>query len=134
MLEIFFTRIQQKKEEHRDHPRSQISKDVIYFLNQEKYLRVFLIIGNVLIDNSEPERSICPFTGGRKNRLFNNTERGASAMIYLFIEITKVNNLRPYHYINQLLTFFPEVTDGNIDEQELVKFLPWVQENPIESR
>ncbi|MCR4869351.1 MAG: IS66 family transposase [Lachnospiraceae bacterium] len=50
-------------------PKSKTGKGVGYFLNQEKYLKVFLTDGDVPMDNSASERSIRPFTIGRKNWL-----------------------------------------------------------------
>ncbi len=138
LVEEFFAWIKAKKADCAYLPKSQTGKGVEYFLNQEKYLRVFLTNGNVPMDNSASERSIRPFTVGRKNWLFNNTIRGAqaSAVIYSVVETAKANNLRPYHYLNHLLTNLPESIndDGNIDETELEKLLPWAKELPEECR
>lgn len=134
----FFAWIKAKKAENAYLPKSKTSQGIEYFLNQEKYLRVFLTDGNVPMDNSASERSIRPFTIGRKNWLFNNTIRGAqaSAAIYSVVETAKANNLKPYYYLNHLLTVLPEITDndGNIDKTELVKLLPWADEIPNECR
>ena len=119
-------------------PKSETGKGINYFLNQEKYLKVFLSDGNVPIDNSASERSIRPFTIGRKNWLFNNTIRGAqaSAVIYSVVETAKANNLRPYQYLNHLLTELVELTDenGNIDQSGMEKLLPWAKEIPKDCR
>ena len=77
LVEEFFDWLKAKKAEHAYLPKSSTGKGVTYFLNQEKYLKIFLTDGNVPIDNSASERSIRPFTLGRKNWLFSNTIRGA---------------------------------------------------------
>ena len=40
---------------------------LIYSLNQEEYLKIFLEDGRIPIDNSATERTIRPFTVGRAN-------------------------------------------------------------------
>ncbi len=75
---------------------------------------------------------------GRKNWLFNNTILGAqaSAIVYSVVETAKANNLKPYYYLNYLLTVLPEITDNdrNIDKTKLVKLLPWADEISEECR
>ena len=138
LVEEFFAWIRTKKAENAYLPKSKTSQGIEYFLNQEKYLRVFLTDGDVPMDNSASERSIRPFTIGRKNWLFNNTIRGAqsSAAVYSIVETAKANNLKPYYYLKHLLTILPEITDseGNADRTELVKLLPWAEEIPEECR
>ena len=138
LVEEFFAWIRSKQASMSVLPKSETGKGINYFLNQEKYLKVFLSDGNVPIDNSASERSIRPFTIGRKNWLFNNTIRGAqaSAVIYSVVETAKANNLRPYQYLNHLLTELVELTDenGNIDQSGMEKLLPWAKEIPKDCR
>lgn len=47
-----------------------------YSLNQEKQLRMFLRDGEIPANNSASERTIRPFTVGRKNWMMLNTPRG----------------------------------------------------------
>ena len=47
-----------------------------YSLNQEKQLRMFLRDGEIPADNSASERTIRPFTVGRKNWMMLTTPRG----------------------------------------------------------
>lgn len=56
--------------------------------------------------------------------------------MYSIVETAKANNLKPYYYLNYLLTVLPEITDndGNIDKTELIKLLPWADEIPEECR
>lgn len=60
-----------------------------------KYLYTILDDGNVPIDNNRAENAIRPFAVGRKNWLFNDTERGAkcSAVLYSTISTTQANGL-----------------------------------------
>ena len=138
LVEDFFAWLRQMKTQRAYLPKSKTGQGVEYFLNQEKYLRVFLTNGDVPMDNSASERSIRPFTIGRKNWLFNNTIRGAqaSAMIYSVVETAKANNLKPYQYLSHILTELPELTDdkGNIDETKLAALMPWAKELPDECR
>ena len=109
-----------------------------YCINQEKYLRVFLKDGEVPIDNSAAERSIRPFTIGRKNWEFMNTIRGtkASAVIYSVVETARLNNLSSYYYVDHLLTELPKLRDenGNIDAASLDQLLPWSETLPVRGK
>jgi hypothetical protein len=109
-----------------------------YCINQEKYLRVFLENGEVPIDNSAAERSIRPFTIGRKNWEFMNTIRGAkaSAVFYSAVETERLNNLSSYYYADHLLTELPKLRDenGNIDTASLDHLLPWSETLPDNCR
>ena len=109
-----------------------------YCINQEKYLKVFLEDGEVPIDNSAAERSIRPFTIGRKNWEFMNTIRGAkaSAVIYSVVETARLNNLSTYYYVDHLLTELPKLRDenGNIDTASLDHLLPWSETLPDNCR
>lgn len=119
-------------------PKSETAKGLNYCLNQEKYLRVFLTNGDVPMDNSASERAIRTFCIGKKNWMFHNTARGASAsaMIYSISETAKMNDLRPYYYFKHLLTELPKRCDkdGNIDPASLDDLLPWAKELPDECR
>ncbi|SFU96456.1 IS66 family transposase [Butyrivibrio sp. M55] len=105
-----------------------------YCINQEQQLKVFLNNGDVPIDNSLSERSIRPFTIGRKNWVIINTPRGAkaSAVIYSIVETAKLNGLVPFYYFDHLLTELPKLCDenGNIDTAKLDHLLPWSKSLP----
>ncbi|MCI9132352.1 MAG: IS66 family transposase [[Clostridium] cocleatum] len=55
--------------------------------------------------NSLDERTIKPFTVGRKNWLFSGSPK--SAATFSLIETAKANNLEPYNYIEYLLEMMP---------------------------
>lgn len=105
---------------------SSIGKALAYSINQEKYLRVFLSDGKIPPDNNYAEQAIRPFTIGRKNFNFMETDHGAkaSAMIYSIIETAKANELNTYQYLELLLTELPKhAEDKNL--AFLDSLLPW---------
>lgn len=117
---------------------SGIINGLNFVINQEKYLRVFLEDGDVPIDNSASEKAIRTFCLGKKNWMFHNTAKGASAsaMVYSISETAKLNNLRPYYYFKYILTELPKLCDerGNIDPTELDYLMPWSDSLPDECR
>jgi len=106
-------------------PKSVMGLALAYAMNQRIYLENVLLDGRLELSNNRAERSIKPFVIGRKNWLFANTERGAtaSAMFYSIIETAKENGLKPYEYLKFIFEIAPN-TDLN-NSQELEKLLPW---------
>ncbi len=106
---------------------------VSYALNQEKYLRVFLIDGDVPIDNNACERAIRGFCIGKKNWQMIDTINGArsSAIIYSIVETAKANNLKPFDYVQYLLEEIPKHMDDR-DCSFLEVLLPWPEKLPAE--
>ena len=104
---------------------------VVYALNQEKYLRVFLTDGDVPIDNNASERAIRGFCIGKKNWQMIDTINGAksSAIIYSIVETAKANNLKPYDYVQYLLEEIPKHMDDR-DCSFLEDLLPWSENLP----
>ena len=82
-------------------PKSKLGEAITYLLNQEKYLRRYLLDGRLETTNNRSERSIKPFVIARKNFLFANTPNGAetSAILFRLIETAKENHLDPYRYL-----------------------------------
>ncbi len=129
LVEAFFEWIRKNKDKMP--PKSEIGQGFSYCLNQEKYLKTFLTNGNVPIDNSFSERSIRPFTIGRKNWVLVDTIAGAeaSAISYSIAETAKANNLRTYEYYKYLLTEIPKYQDET-DLAVFDQFLPWSETLP----
>ena len=106
-------------------PRSVAGKALAYALGERKHLENVLLDGRLDLSNNRAERSIKPFVIGRKNWLFANTEKGATAssVIYSVIETAKENGLKPYEYLKYIFETAP-----NIDlccSEEIQNLLPW---------
>ena len=86
--------------------KNKLVDAVRYTLNEKKYLYTFLEDGDVPIDNNRAENAIRPFTVGRKNWLFNNTERGAkcSALLYSIISTAQANGMDVEKYLTNLFS------------------------------
>ncbi len=106
-----------------------------YSINQEKYLKVFLDDGEVPMDNNAAEQSIRGFCIGKKNWVMIDTIAGAksSAIIYSIAETAKANSLKPYDYIEYLLTEIPKHMDDT-DLSFCEDLLPWSPNLPERCR
>jgi len=103
-------------------PKSKLGQAVSYAVNQRQWLMNFLLDGRLELSNNRAERSIRPFTVGRKNWLFSYSARGAkaSAIAYSVIETAQANGLVPFLYLNYLLQTLP-----NIPSEQHNECLPW---------
>lgn len=124
LVDALFAYLKQKKEQIV--VKGKLEAAFTYFLNQEKYLRVFLDDGDVPMDNNASERAIRGFCIGKKNWEVIDTINGAktSAVIYSIAETAKANNLKPYEYFEHLLTVIPEHMEDT-DRSFLEELLPW---------
>jgi len=115
-------------------PKSAFGQAISYCLNQWDKLEAFLLDGRLEIDNNRSERSIKPFVIGRKNWLFANTSRGAtaSAIIYSVIETAKENGLNPFNYLTYLFEQIPNVDTK--DKNIIDSLLPWSDTLPDNCR
>lgn len=115
-------------------PKSKLGDAVNYSLNQRKYLENYLLDGRLELSNNRAERSIKPFVIGRKNWLFSNAPKGAtaSAVIYSIVETAKENNLNPFPYLQYLFEQLPNIDLKN--PEVLKKYFPWSEELPKECR
>lgn len=107
-------------------PKAALGKAIAYCLNQESFLRVFLTDGYVPMTNNAAERSIRPFTQGRKNWFLIDTPHGArsTAIAYSIAETAKANHLKPYEYFKYLLEELPK--HGELEDLSYVDdLLPW---------
>ena len=104
-------------------PNSALGKALTYLSNQWDCLIRYVDNGRYPIDNNPAENAIRPFTIGRKNWLFANSQAGAhaSANLYSLVETSKANGLNPYAYLKHLFAQLPN-TEG-VDAFE--KLLPW---------
>ena len=115
-------------------PKSSFGQAIKYCRNQWDKLTAFLQDGRLEIDNNRSERSIKPFVIGRKNFLFANTPKGAtaSATIYSIIETAKENSVNPWPYLTYLFEKMPNVDVA--DPKVLDELLPWSSTLPESCR
>lgn len=106
-------------------PKSALGKAIDYSLKQWDKLCAFLLDGRLEISNNRAERAIKPFVIGRKNFLFSNTPKGAtaSAIIYSIVETAKANQLSPFHYLTFLFEKLPNIDLDNLTQLDAL--LPW---------
>ena len=106
--------------------RSNISKAISYTLNHRTELSNYLRDGNCSVSNNLAERSIRPFTVGRKNWLFSGSPKGASASAaaYSIVETCRANKIDAGDYLMYIFEHMPKEQSLN-DEQILEKYLPW---------
>ena len=105
---------------------SALGKAVTYAKNQKPYMENYLLDGRCSISNNAAENSIRPFTIGRKNWLFSDTPKGASASaaVYSIVETAKANGLNIYTYLEYLLLYMPD-SDWQNHPENLEDLMPW---------
>ena len=105
---------------------SALGKAVTYAKNQKPYMENYLLDGRCSLSNNAAENAIRPFTVGRKNWLFADTPKGASASaaIYSLVETAKANGLNVYAYLQHLLLYMPSAEWQQYPE-ELDELMPW---------
>lgn len=108
---------------------SALGKAVTYAMNQRSFMENYLLDGRCALSNNAAENAIRPFTVGRKNWLFADTPKGASASaaVYSLIETAKANGLNVFAYLNHLLLYMPD-TDWQNHPEELDELMPWSPE------
>lgn len=104
-------------------PKSTLGIALVYLRNQWPRLVRYLDDGNYPIDNNLAERAIRPFTIGRKNWLFSDSQGGAraSANLYSLVETAKANGINPHKYLERLFTDLPSAQ--TVEDFEAL--LPW---------
>lgn len=114
---------------------SALGKAVTYAKNQKKYMENYLLDGRCSISNNAAENAIRPFTVGRKNWLFADTPKGASASaaVYSIIETAKANGLNVYTYLEYLLLYMPD-TDWRNHPEDLDALMPWSEDVQVECK
>lgn len=115
-------------------PKGGLGKAVSYCLNQWGKLVEFMSDGRLELSNNLAERSIRPIVIGRRNWLFCNTPRGAtaSALIYSIIETAKENGLNPFAYLCHVFEQMPNTDLSNADA--VARLLPYSDSLPATCR
>ncbi|MBE6051188.1 MAG: IS66 family transposase, partial [Clostridium sp.] len=111
-------------------PRSPLGKALDYAKKHVPSLKTVLLDGKLEIDNNAAERKIKPFVLGRKNFLFANTAKGATASSYLYsiVETAKANKLVIERY---LVYLFDNLINIDItDSESLENLMPWSDQIP----
>lgn len=95
-----------------------------YALNRMPYMATYLEDGRCSLSNNLSENSIRPFTVGRKNWLFSDTQDGAeaSAIVYTMVENAKAHDLNICQYLSYLLSQRPSET---WTDDQLAEVAPW---------
>ncbi len=119
IVEKFYQWVEQEQSSN-PMPKTVYGVALGYAINQKEWLMNVFLDGRLELSNNRAERSIRPFAVGRKNWLFCNTPKGASASatVYSIIETAKANNLNPFLYLKFLLENLPK-------EKDISTCLPW---------
>ena len=104
-------------------PKTKTGQACQYTLDRWHRLTRFMDLGDAPIDNNLVENDIRPFVVGRKNWLFNDSQRGAhaSAFLYTLIQTAKANGHEPYWYLRFLFELLP-LTDDDEQVEDLLPF------------
>lgn len=103
--------------------KTALGDAVNYLAKNWNRLVRYIEAGHLPIDNNRAENAIRPFVIGRKNWLFSDTPKGAtaSAQIYSLVETAKANGQEPYAYLRHILERLPQV--NGLESYEAL--LPW---------
>ena len=114
---------------------SKVREGLMYGINAEVYLRLFLENPLIPLDNNAAERSIRTFCVGKKNWQISGSPRGAeaSAFYYSLAETAKANKLKPREYLEYLLEqILIHVDDAPSTYMESI--MPWSETLPDECK
>ena len=103
--------------------QTALGKAVNYLASNWSRLVRYVEGGHLPIDNNRAENAIRPFVIGRKNWLFSDTPKGATASAQLnsLVEPAKANGREPYAWLRHVLERLP--TANSIEDYEAL--LPW---------
>ena len=122
-----------KRTKQRTQKKLDLSKAINYCLSHRNELMNYLRDGNCSIFNNLAERSICPFTIGRKNWIFSGSPAGAeaSAAAYSLIETCIANKVDTKEYLEYIFKNMSQ-EDSLKDDAILEKYLLWNVALPTE--
>jgi len=103
---------------------SKLDTAVTYAKNQRQNLEGYLLDGRLEISNNKAERECKAYVMSRKNFLFHDTVKGATAssMILSLIETAKANDLNIYQYLYTLLLYMPAYKN---EPEGIEDMMPW---------
>lgn len=104
-------------------PKSLTGKAISYLESQWPKLERVLDDGRIPLDTNAVERAIRPFVIGRRNWMFADTPKGAtaSARLYSLVETAKANDLEPWAYLEHIFGALPTATA----QPDIEALLPW---------
>ena len=87
-------------------PKSAMGKAITYALNQWAALCVYLLDGDLNIDNNKSENALRRIAIGRKNWLFAGSDNGGktAAILFSFIATCQRHHVNPFDYLREVLT------------------------------
>ena len=103
--------------------QNALGKAIGYLASNWSKLERYVEEGYLPIDNNAAERATRPFVIGRKNWLFSDTPKGAtaSAQLYSLVETAKANGQEPYAWLRHALERLPMAS--SVEDCEAL--LPW---------
>lgn len=103
--------------------QNALGKAISYLASNWIKLVRYTEAGYLPIDNNAAERAIRPFVIGRKNWLFSDTPKGAtaSAQLYSLVETAKANGQEPYAWLRHALEHLPQA----LIVEDFEALLPW---------
>lgn len=106
------------QEQHTFLPQSHMGKAIAYTLTLWPHLQVYLEDGRAHIDNNQVENAIRPTAIGKKNWLFiGDADAGqTSAILFTIIEACRSRQIDPWHYLRDVLTRLPSMTNQQLDD------------------
>ena len=103
-------------------PKTPLGKALTYAINQEKYLRNYVLDSRITPDNNAAEQAIRPVTIARKNFLFVGSPNGGihTAVIFSLAESCRANGVDFAKYLNKVLPLLAK----NLNSSQLRELLP----------
>lgn len=87
-------------------PKSPMGEAITYAMNQWAALCVYLLDGDLHIDNNASENALRRIAVGRKNWLFAGSDNGGrtAAVLFSFIATCQRHHVNPFDYLRDVLT------------------------------
>ena len=104
-------------------PESKLGKALHYTWKLREKLSYYCEDGQLPMSNEKAENAIRPFAIARKNFLFFDTPRGAtaSANLYSLIMTAKAHELNPFYYLAYVFKMLPQAKTV----EDIEALLPW---------
>ena len=108
---------------HKVPPRSQLGNAFNYALSEWPAMRNYLKDGRFQISNNWIENLIRPLALGRKNWLFSDSAKGAtaSAIYFTLTRSAILNDLDPFEYFN---TCFERLSGQDLSSDLIASLMP----------